>query len=194
MYQCSNLIPVTIELPLIEAGIIIGEFDLVSKEIFPNVSNSISFKCGSSVQCCTDLKIPISEKDILKIEKLGYALDQIVSRQSPFIKVSEDGKLGVAKYYWIKRKPFTNSCRFLNDENRCEIYEFRPFGCRIFPFSINHLTKDRVRIKIHPTNVCKSVKFSEYPENEKLLIELLESYSKEISENIEYFDKFRDEI
>ena len=127
---------------------------------------------------------------MLKIEKQGFMIDQIVSRQSPFIKLPEEGGSGIEKYYWIKRKPFTNTCRFLNGENHCEIYEFRPFGCRIYPFSINHLTKDRVQIKIHPTNVCRSVKLSDHPENEKLLIELLEHYSKELEENIEYFDKF----
>ena len=180
------------EITVIEAGLIIGEFDLVSRMIMPNSSTSISFSCSSSARCCTDLKIPISDKDILRIEKQGYTLDQIVDTQSPFITVSRDEKSGIGKYYWIKRKNYNNTCRFLTDNNRCEIYDFRPFGCRIFPFSIKHLTSEIVQIRIHPTNICRSVKLSDDPENQKILIDILEIYSNDLEEENAYLDKFCD--
>jgi Fe-S-cluster containining protein len=94
----------------------------------------------------------------------------------------------------MKNKAFVNTCRFLDDDNRCEIYDFRPLGCRIFPFSIKHLTRERVQIRIHPTNICKSVKFSEEPENEKILKYVLDAYSIDLEEKIAYFSKYGDEM
>lgn len=178
----------------VEAGLIIGEFDLETKEIFPNTSVPLSFSCSTSGRCCTDLKIPISDMDILTIEKLGYALDQIVEQQSPILKLPLLEASEIDKYYWMKRKAYTNTCRFLGDDNLCEIYDSRPLGCRIFPFSIKHLTRDKVQIRIHLSNHCNSVKVSEVPGNEQILQYILDTYSKDLREKIEYFEKYGNEV
>ncbi len=194
MYYLYKSNAVHKELPVIEAGLIVGEFDLGTKEIFPNESISLSFVCSNTGQCCSVLQIPISDKDILKIEAQDYTLDQIVGIQSPVLKLPKYEISGIEKYYWLKKKAFSKTCRFLSDDNRCEIYEFRPLGCRIFPFSIKHLTSERVQIRIHPTNICKSVKYSEEPQNEEILGYVLDTYSKDLEEKVAYFSKFGDEI
>ena len=194
MYSLTNDNTVHKELPVIEAGLIVGEFDLESKDVFPNISNPLSFTCSRTGNCCTVLQIPITDKDILKIEGQGYSLDQIVGIQTPILKLPKYGNSGVEKYYWMNKKSYSRTCRFLGDDNQCEIYEFRPLGCRIFPFSIKHLNRDRVQIRIHPTNICKSVKFSEVPENEQMLKYIMDAYSKDLKEKIEYYEKYGDEI
>jgi len=182
------------ELSVIEAGLIIGEFDLETKKIFPNNLISISFTCLSSAHCCSKLIIPISDKDLLGIENQGYALNQIIDIQSPFLKLPIADTSDIEKYYWLKRKAYTNTCRFLTDDNLCEIYDFRPLGCRVFPFSIKHLSYNRVQIRVHIGNTCQSVKFNKNSDNKKILNNILETYSQDLKEKRDYFDRYGNDI
>lgn len=182
------------ELHVIEAGQIIGEFNLGTREVFVNNDLPIKFTCKPTVQCCSKLEIPVSDKDILRIEKLGYSLNQIVKISSPYIQIPKTEESGVEKYYWIKRKAFTNTCRFLDDHNKCIIYENRPLGCRVFPFLLEHLSKNLVRVKIHPTNICKSVEIAETGDNNAILEELLEVYDRDLAEKRTYFEEYGNKI
>ena len=61
--------------------------------------------------------MPLTERDIKRIEKLGYARDYFVRYVDgvPTLKTREDG-----------------SCVFL-ENGRCSIYKYRPEGCRLYP-------------------------------------------------------------
>jgi Fe-S-cluster containining protein len=70
--------------------------------------------CG---KCCYQTEMPLTEEDIERIEKLGYR------RQDFVVKVN-----GVYRLRNVNGK-----CFFLDESNRCKIYEHRPIGCRIYP-------------------------------------------------------------
>ena len=123
-----------IDLPTIPPKIIIGSINLNKNEI--SLSNEyIHFRCQLSSDCCgnNDFFVPISDMDIERIENNGYAIDQIIETQSPELRFARDGT--AEKHYWMKRKPYTGKCTFL-ENNLCSIHEFKPFTFRIFPFQL----------------------------------------------------------
>jgi Fe-S-cluster containining protein len=72
-------------------------------------------KCG---KCCIETQMPLTRRDIERIERLGY-------RRWEF-SVENDGKL--------KLRNINGHCYFLNPKNmKCKIYRDRPEGCRIYP-------------------------------------------------------------
>ncbi|MCY3414613.1 MAG: YkgJ family cysteine cluster protein [Candidatus Heimdallarchaeota archaeon] len=180
--------------PKIRAGLVIGEINLETKKIIPNLSNPISFTCLSSGQCCSKLDIPISDVDIQRLENQGFSINQIVSIQSPSIKLPKTEQSGIEKYYTMKKKAYTKSCRFLDDSKKCIIYTHRPIGCRIFPFSIKHISKNRVQVRIHPTNICSNIHISADPENYQILQVILKEYLADLKRKREYFLKYGNEI
>lgn len=86
--------------------------------------------CGTCTgkSCCTDFAEPILfPTDLVK-------LDGIKKSSPDFIQeiVIKDKHIKT-----IKRKKDSNSCIFFNQEtNRCDIYQDRPFDCRMYPFDI----------------------------------------------------------
>ncbi len=70
--------------------------------------------CG---KCCYDTEMPLTEEDIERIEKLGFKREEFV--------VEVDG---IPRLRNVEGK-----CFFLDESNRCRIYENRPIGCRIYP-------------------------------------------------------------
>ncbi|NOY12061.1 MAG: YkgJ family cysteine cluster protein [Archaeoglobi archaeon] len=67
-------------------------------------------------ECCRDTEMQLSERDIRRIEKLGYSREDF--------SVEVDGVRVL--------RNVDGSCYFLKD-CRCEIYEHRPLGCRLYP-------------------------------------------------------------
>ncbi|WP_457550800.1 YkgJ family cysteine cluster protein [Archaeoglobus sp.] len=70
--------------------------------------------CG---KCCYNTEMPLTEEDIARIEKLGF------KREDFTIKVN-----GIYRLRNVNGK-----CFFLDEDNRCKIYDYRPLGCRIYP-------------------------------------------------------------
>lgn len=169
-------------------AVIIGEFNLETKEIKP-APNSISFSCVSSVKCCSKLDIPISDPYIQELQNFGYNLDQIVGEASPLLKLPTIGDTGVEKFYWMNRREFTNTCRFLGNDNKCQIYDLRPFGCQIFPFSIEHLDENKVQVNLHPDMICPSVKSSGNM-NHVILEDILNKYIDNLTIRKNYFNLY----
>jgi len=71
------------------------------------------FKC---IQCCKDTGMPLSQRDIMRIESLGYSRDFFVD--------IHDG--------WLQLKNRDGLCVF-HDGRKCLIYEHRPEGCQLYP-------------------------------------------------------------
>ena len=99
------------------------------------------------------------------------------------------------KNYHIKRKPFDNSCTFLQEDELCSIHEFRPFGCRIYPFQFIFEDEGFVRVVIHET-VCHQINSVEnkVSQNSEFLVYLLGELKDELNRREKYFEKYGDQI
>lgn len=186
--ECPKPHIMAIELPVIEANLEIGTINLHTGEITPS-QNGVVFNCSFSTDCCYVTDIPVTDFDIKRIEDRGYALDQIIEEAVPEIRFAKSGE--AERHYWIKKKPFNNTCTFLVD-NKCSIHEFKPFSCRIFPFQLVFQTEDIVKITIHMTNICKSVKGVPLDEamNQQLLEDILNAVRREDEYRQLYFDQY----
>ena len=171
-----------IDLPVIRSGLEIGIIDITNQTIDTNSANSIYFQCTSRVECCSKLKIPVTEFDIQRIENAGYDLFQIIDSDSPMVmnRINSDVH---EKVYTLKKKPYDNTCTFL-ENNLCKIHKVKPFACRIYPFSLDILDKNRIRIIIHNDVVCKSIQSKNEPEsnNRELLGDILKLVVNELKE------------
>ena len=83
-------------------------------------------KTCSHTSCCTGFDSPfLFENDVKNLIKIG---------KSKFI---EEIKVANLKVKSIKKKPDSTNCVFWDEVKKtCEIYENRPFDCRMFPFDI----------------------------------------------------------
>ena len=171
-----------IELPLIQSGLEIGIIDISNQTIDTKSANSIYFSCTSRTDCCSYLKIPVTEFDIHRIETAGYDLFQIIASDSPMVMNRINSQVH-EKVYTLKKKPYDNTCTFLED-NLCKIHKVKPFACRIYPFSLDILDKNRIRIIIHNDVVCKSIlsKNDKQSNNRELLEDILNLVVTELNE------------
>ena len=82
-------------------------------------------KC-EHVSCCTGFDAPfLFENDIKKLSELG---------KEEFI---EEIKVANMKVKSLKKKSNSTNCVFWDERKRtCQIYEDRPFDCKMFPFDI----------------------------------------------------------
>ena len=87
----------------------------------PIESGSPCLKHGCSL-CCYKTSMPLTRLDINRIVKLGYKIRDFAE------KVSGCWRL----------KNVNGKCFFL-DGNLCQIYKYRPYGCRLYPlvFDLN---------------------------------------------------------
>lgn len=179
-----------IELPTIEPRLKIGSINPHTGEISVS-DNPVFFSCQLSTDCCgnNEFFVPVTDMDIERIEDHGYEIDQIVEKISPEIRFARDNT--AEKNYWIKRKPFTGECRFLEGKH-CSIHEFKPFACRIFPFQLVGTDSPAYDVVVHSSNLCQSVKGAtpEKSNNRDLLEDLLKEVQLEDKRRIAYFEKY----
>lgn len=79
--------------------------------------------------CCIGTQMSLTHQDINRITKAGY-------HPSAFI-IHEEGEWRLANQH--EQGP----CVFLNDK-KCQIYETRPTGCRIYPLVFNETRRQAV--------------------------------------------------
>lgn len=180
-----------IDLPVIQPTFEIGSIDMDKGEIRVHPENHVQYSCSLSGDCCTRFHIPVTDFDIERIEKHGYELDQIVDQASPFIKLPKTENGSIEKNYRIKRQPYSGACTFL-EQGKCSIHEFKPFGCRIFPFQLKFEGNNIVRVQIHESNYCPSVIASnpENSQNKEFLFYLKQQLEQEMENRERYFKKF----
>ena len=139
---------------ILTPGLEIGNINITADSV--EASNFISFSCESRVECCSTLKIPVNSRDIKRIEDHGYELDQIIESMSPAFFPSKT-KIGRSeRTYFLKRKPFNGECTFLN-EDKCNIHDFKPFACRLYPFELTINSEERITVSTHAHKSCKSI-------------------------------------
>ena len=97
----------------------------------------LRFKCQQCAVFCCKLGGPtLSEKDVKRIEQVGYCVEKFLDKNH--LKNEEDG-----------------SCIFLNFNRKkgiyeCAIYDFRPALCRLYPFSLEKRGPNSFVLKLIP--------------------------------------------
>ncbi|MFA5855839.1 MAG: YkgJ family cysteine cluster protein [Candidatus Pacearchaeota archaeon] len=114
------------------------------KEFAPNICLECVKKDSG---CCSSYPfIPLTIKDIERIKKLGYKLEDFVLVQKyrkNMIDTSEkwwaDGFVNhdKKKYKLTVKKKKDNSCVFLKQGKGCTLGKNRPFVCKIYPFWVD---------------------------------------------------------
>ena len=104
------------------------------------------FKCKRNATLCCKLGGPtLTKKDITKIQSAGHSLEDFI--QPP--KNDATNCIGSLK------TRTDGSCIFLKHDKQqnkqnCEIYDFRPALCKIYPFHFEPLGPDKVALKLIP--------------------------------------------
>ncbi len=120
------------------------------------VLNEVEFACKSSGDCCRMNEIPVTEGEIEAIQEHGWELDQFLVSLSPVVIPGKTDGARI-KSYILKKKPFSRECVFLDEHNRCKIHEYKPFACRMYPFSYEVIDKNQIEIRVHVQSVCRNV-------------------------------------
>jgi len=84
----------------------------------------VKHKC---VKCCIETSMPLSRFDVESILKEGYRFRDFATK--------------IGKEWRLKNR--SGKCIFLS-EGACEIYPFRPEGCRLYPLVYDENSKKAV--------------------------------------------------
>lgn len=108
-------------------------------------------KCVGCGGCCTHSVVPVTDSDVKRIMKFTGLEANDVVRFIDQSEVEEDDNKDVwIDFSYGKRfmvlKRAKDRCKFLDDNNRCTVYEARPMTCRTFPLQV-YLNDDETAIK-----------------------------------------------
>jgi len=149
--------------------------------------NLLDFSCESSGNCCRFFSANLTHFDIQRIleNRPDLQPEDFIAFSPPIDKddmnesfISTYGKRELV----LKKKDSHNNikeCVFLNQENRCGIHTFKPFVCRVWPFS---LEKGEITwIKEHNRFIKKVCKYSlvSNANNQEELKKVLKQHHKE---------------
>lgn len=106
--------------------------DELHEEVFQKID------CLDCANCCSTIPPMLNRTDINRIAKnLGMKASQF---QEQYLRMDEDGDM-VMK---------TSPCPFLEKDNACQIYDFRPRACREYPHTDQFEFAEH--LKLHPIN------------------------------------------
>jgi Fe-S-cluster containining protein len=75
-------------------------------------------RCSNCGICCEETMMELSSEDIKRLEKMGFRLEEFA--------VTDNGA--------ARLRNIDGYCIFYNRANKkCQIYEKRPMGCRLYP-------------------------------------------------------------
>jgi Fe-S-cluster containining protein len=99
----------------------------------------LRFRCTGCGNCCKDPLLPLTDQDVAQIieRTRERALDIVRFVNRHQIDMDDDPEAFVRLRQGKRVMVLGHShrgCRYLDAENRCSIYAFRPLGCRVFPF------------------------------------------------------------
>jgi Fe-S-cluster containining protein len=99
----------------------------------------IGFSCRRCGQCCSLISdnsnlVLVSAPEIRRIMNgTGLSWDEIAEPYPETLKGDNEEEYTFA--WCLKRTE--DKCRFLNEDSRCSIYEYRPQICRTYPFMLD---------------------------------------------------------
>lgn len=119
-----------------------------------------NFSCSGCGDCCRELPVPLSDKDIKTIEGLNWK--ELVAEEFQDSFYQEVAILGRQSTKVLKQRPQGAGCVFLGDDNLCKIHgqfgsEKKPYACRAFPFQFIEFENKGKKSFVSPHFVCKSV-------------------------------------
>ncbi|HWB24494.1 MAG TPA: YkgJ family cysteine cluster protein [Chitinophagaceae bacterium] len=101
--------------------------------------------CLTCAACCKNYSPRFKTPDIKRISKhLGMRESEFIEK---YLALDEDGD------YVVTRTP----CPFLQEDNRCGIYEERPSDCRRFPYTDEDVLIKRQNITLKNATFCPIV-------------------------------------
>lgn len=101
--------------------------------------------CLDCANCCKSTPALLNQEDINRISKYLKIDKQTFIKQ--YTKIDEDNDL------IFKKTP----CIFLEQNNKCKIYEVRPFACKDYPHTKRKNQMDIVDITIENYKICPAV-------------------------------------
>ncbi len=128
-------------------------------------SSCIDLNC---IQCCKNTNMILSEKDIDRIQSLGFSYDF-------FVDINNG---------WLQLKNKDGLCVFHNGK-KCLIYENRPEGCQLYPITYDHDNKCAIFDKECPHQ-------SKFIISESLKLKLFNLISRVISERSQRMNNCKD--
>lgn len=116
-------------------------------DLFQKTNNEVFSKinCLECANCCKTLGPLLSERDISRISKKLNIKPAIF--ESKYLVIDEDGD------YIFKTMP----CPFIDSENYCSIYEYRPKACSDYPHTHQPDILKKHKITIKNSFTCPAV-------------------------------------
>jgi len=115
----------------------------LANEIHENVFKQIN--CLDCANCCKSIPPMINETDIRRIAKhLGMKTGDFKER---YVTIDEDKDLVMN----------SSPCPFLQTDNKCEIYEYRPKACREYPHTSDFEFAKNLRLHQINSIYCPAV-------------------------------------
>jgi Fe-S-cluster containining protein len=101
--------------------------------------------CLNCAACCSSLGPAIKDIDIQRMAKhLKIKPSELTDK---YLKVDEDGE------YVFKLMP----CPFLQDDNKCSVYESRPMACREYPHTNRKNFYQIIDLSVKNVKICPVV-------------------------------------
>jgi len=95
--------------------------------------------------CCKTISPVFKERDISRLAShLGLKSSQVVAQ---YLRMDEDGDY----------VPNSIPCPFLAADNRCKVYEARPFACSSYPHTDSLPLRKSVKLVVKNSAVCPGV-------------------------------------
>ena len=116
-------------------------------ELFNEAHNAVfnTLDCFQCANCCKTVGPLFTSKDIMRIsKKLKISSGQFTET---YLKVDED------QDYVLKELP----CAFLDDNNCCSIYSFRPKACYEYPHTLMKNQKRLLKLHLLNCELCPGV-------------------------------------
>lgn len=116
-------------------------------QLFHNAHEKIfeELDCLKCANCCKTTSPIFKETDIKRIsKKMGMKFNEFVAT---YLKIDED------QDYVLQSSP----CTFLNDDNTCFIYDYRPQACRDYPHTNRKKMSQILDLTYKNTLICPAV-------------------------------------
>jgi uncharacterized protein len=113
--------------------------DEIHEQIFEQID------CLECANCCKSIPPIINETDIRRIAK--YLGQKVTDFKDKYVKYDDDMDMVMN----------CSPCHFLQTDNKCDIYEYRPKACREYPHTGNFEFSKNLRLHAINSKYCPAV-------------------------------------
>ena len=113
--------------------------DKIHEEVFQEID------CLDCANCCKCIPPILNEMDIKKAAKfLGMKPSNF---KNQYIRIDEDMDMVM----------ISSPCPFLENDNKCSIYDSRPRACREYPHTDNYEFQQNIKLHLNNSDYCPAV-------------------------------------